>query len=373
MAWFRSPLALLCDFLFIACSFLLLFPLDKNITLTSFRQIPPGNETTRIADSNCTRYNARFPSKGEVLHAWVYVPDGRGEAGLPVILTATGLGSQKDLGLEPLAEALCGGGLVAFVFDYRYFGGSTGSPRHVTLPWLQIEDWISTLTYVTSVDPSKHPQENSWQAAIDPSRVVLFGSSYGGAHVLSVGGKVNGTVAGKAVKGILAQVPLLDGRVSSRRALKNRSALTSVRMLWALLADLARWLVGMNPASIPVAAKVSEGGMAAMALSDEDYALWRGKIPTRPLGGWQNELPARVLIGPMAYRPIQHLGENPYPTLIVSATQDFMHDASLPREAVKLLPQGVLHEEDCTHFDVYTDAVRQRVIQRMMAFVAEHT
>jgi hypothetical protein len=52
------------------------------------------------------------------------------------------MGAQKDMGLNFYAEAFAAGGLAAFVFDYRSFGGSDGEPRQ----------WVS---------PSRHVQVSS--------------------------------------------------------------------------------------------------------------------------------------------------------------------------------------------------------------------
>jgi hypothetical protein len=45
-----------------------------------------------------------------------------------------GMGAQKDMGLSFYAEAFAKGGLAAFVFDYRSFGGSDGEPRQWVSP-----------------------------------------------------------------------------------------------------------------------------------------------------------------------------------------------------------------------------------------------
>jgi alpha-beta hydrolase superfamily lysophospholipase len=50
-----------------------------------------------------------------------------------------GMGAQKDMGLGFYAEAFANGGLAAFVFDYRGFGGSDGEPRQWVSPTRHVE------------------------------------------------------------------------------------------------------------------------------------------------------------------------------------------------------------------------------------------
>jgi hypothetical protein len=71
-----------------------------------------------------------------------------------------GMGAQKDMGLRFYAEAFASGGLAAFVFDYRSFGGSDGEPRH----------WVS---------PAQHVQVSP------PKQAFLVSKEYGVTAVVS--------------------------------------------------------------------------------------------------------------------------------------------------------------------------------------------
>jgi alpha/beta superfamily hydrolase len=61
---------------------------------------------------------------------------------------AHGIAGQKDMGLQPFAEAFAGAGLAVLLFDYRCFGGSDGEPRNWVSPFRHLQDWSAALDYV---------------------------------------------------------------------------------------------------------------------------------------------------------------------------------------------------------------------------------
>ena len=65
----------------------------------------------------------------------------------PLVVMAHGLAGQKDMGLEPFAEAFVNHGLAVLLFDYRCFGGSDGEPRNWVGPRRHLQDWEAALAY----------------------------------------------------------------------------------------------------------------------------------------------------------------------------------------------------------------------------------
>ncbi|MFX5701388.1 alpha/beta hydrolase, partial [Acinetobacter baumannii] len=59
------------------------------------------------------------------------------------------------------------------VFDYRYFGDSEGQPRQLLDIKSQLEDWKAAIAYARSL-PN-----------IDKNKIILWGSSFSGGHVLA--------------------------------------------------------------------------------------------------------------------------------------------------------------------------------------------
>ena len=66
----------------------------------------------------------------------------------PIVVGAHGIAGQKDMGLQPFAEAFAGAGLAVLLFDYRCFGGSDGEPRNWVSPARHLQDWSAALDYV---------------------------------------------------------------------------------------------------------------------------------------------------------------------------------------------------------------------------------
>src|SRR5690606_4654369 len=140
------------------------------------------------------RGNVHFPSGSDVCDAWLYRPAGATAAGsLPVIVMAHGLGGIKVGGLAPFAERFCTEGYACLVFDYRYFGDSGGEPRELLDIPSQLEDWRAAVACARSLP------------GIDPDRVVVWGTSFGGGHAVV-------TAAEDArIAAAIAQCPFTDG------------------------------------------------------------------------------------------------------------------------------------------------------------------
>lgn len=113
--------------------------------------------------------DAVFFSGGETLAATLHVPDNDGAC--PVIILCNGFGGIKDLMLPAIADHFVGRGMAALRFDHRGFGESTGTKWHL-LPMEQVEDIRNALTWA-----SGHPR-------VDPARVGLYGTSFGGANAI---------------------------------------------------------------------------------------------------------------------------------------------------------------------------------------------
>ncbi|HEU4371224.1 MAG TPA: alpha/beta fold hydrolase [Methylomirabilota bacterium] len=115
-----------------------------------------------------------FYSEGVKLVGDVYLPDdlapGQRRAGVVLCHGYTGV---KDLYLPDNARVLNEAGYVALTFDYKGWGDSEG-PRARLAPWGRVADAQAALTYLGAL-----PE-------VDPARLGLYGTSYGGATVVWV-------------------------------------------------------------------------------------------------------------------------------------------------------------------------------------------
>ena len=124
----------------------------------------------------------------------------------PGIVLCHGFTGVRQLTLPEYARRFAQAGCIALIFDYRGFGESEGSKWRL-LPLEQVDDIRNALTWLAT------------QPEVDPQRLGLWGTSFGGAHVPYVAG------IDTRVKAAVAQVGfdtgerfLLSARNESERA-----------------------------------------------------------------------------------------------------------------------------------------------------------
>lgn len=122
------------------------------------------------------RTDVTFPSGGGSCAAWLYVPNSAPASG-PILVMAHGLGGVRQMRLDAFAERFSSAGYRCLVFDYRQFGASPGAPRQLLSVRRQLEDWRNAIAYARQFD------------GIDPDRIVLWGTSFAGGHVMRTGAR----------------------------------------------------------------------------------------------------------------------------------------------------------------------------------------
>ncbi|WP_431222480.1 UilS family quorum-quenching N-acyl-homoserine lactonase [Serratia sp. L9] len=111
---------------------------------------------------------------------------------LPVIILCHGFCGIQDILLPAFAEAFANAGYLAITFDYRGFGAS-GGERGRLVPAMQIDDIHTVVAWAKT------------QPHADSQRIGLWGTSFGGCHVL-------GAAAGNPdVKAVASQLAFADG------------------------------------------------------------------------------------------------------------------------------------------------------------------
>src|SRR4051794_17549257 len=118
-----------------------------------------------------------FKSGELTLSGIVHVPDGLqpGER-RPAIMVLHGFGNNKDSAnsMNP-SDMFCRWGYVTFRFDFRGCGESEGE-RGKVICMEQVEDTQAAVTYLAT------------RPDIDPGRIGVVGSSFGGAVAIYAGG-----------------------------------------------------------------------------------------------------------------------------------------------------------------------------------------
>ncbi|MCK6563701.1 MAG: alpha/beta fold hydrolase [Dehalococcoidia bacterium] len=145
-------------------------------------------------------------SEGTRVSAVLYLPDGQksGER-VPGVVLCHGFTAIKELILPDYGRRFAAAGIAALAFDYRGFGESDGTRGR--LIWRdQVQDIRNSITFLETV-----PE-------IDPGRIGLWGTSYGGANVIYTAG-----IEPRA-KCVVAQVGFGDGGRRQREAPPEQTA-----------------------------------------------------------------------------------------------------------------------------------------------------
>lgn len=137
-----------------------------------------------------------FASSGATCAAWHFA--GTGDAfvtdnGRPCVVMAHGFGGTRDTGLLGYAEGFAAAGLDVLLFDYRGFGDSGGKTRQLVSYRHQRADYRAAIATARTLD------------GVDPERIVLWGTSYSGGHVVPVAVEDGMIAAG------LSLTPAMDG------------------------------------------------------------------------------------------------------------------------------------------------------------------
>lgn len=153
-----------------------------------------------------------FYSEGSRLEGDLFLPTDlrRGEQ-RPGIVLCHGFTGLRELVLPEYAKVFTEAGYVSLIFDYRGFGGSAG-PQWRLIPLEQIDDIRNAITFLQA------------QAEVDPERIGVWGTSFGGGHVPYVAG------VDDRVKAAVGQVGFGDGErfINGVRSYAERVELAQV-------------------------------------------------------------------------------------------------------------------------------------------------
>jgi fermentation-respiration switch protein FrsA (DUF1100 family) len=264
---------------------------------------------------------------------------------VPCIVMAHGFSATRDQALPHYAERFVNEGYAVVLFNYRFFGASGGEPRQLLDINKQHEDWVAAIAYARSLD------------FVDPARIVLWGSSFSGGHVVAVGAK------DPNVKAVLAQVPYGDGLATVLSfPWKSNLQITGLAIL-----DQLGSLLGRKPVMVTVAARKGE-----LAVLTDDEALPGFQSIDPPNSLWRNEFGAKLFLRIPFYRPVTSARKLQAPLLVSVADKD---KTVPPNAAVKMgeaAPRGEVVRYPIGHFEVYTGSAFEVAIVDQISFLKEH-
>ncbi|MER5323129.1 alpha/beta hydrolase [Streptosporangium roseum] len=271
---------------------------------------------------------------------YLYLPTGSGP--MPCVVLCHGFSGTMDR-LFDYAERFAAEGFAALVFDYRGFGESGGEPR-------QLPDIDGQLVDVRAAVAFARGHER-----VDPSRVLLWGNSLGGAHAITV------AASDPRIAAVVAQIPF-NG---FPKKVEGRSTGDTLRLLGAIGWDALRGKLGLRPYYIPMVGRPGELAVTATPEADRHIQTLTGGQQTL----WRNSVAPRGLLKMMRYRPAEAAARLACPLLVCVAAEDRETPLETTRELADRAPRGELRAYPGTHFTFYTDPrLRDRVVADQIDF-----
>ena len=291
--------------------------------------------------------DVRIPCHGEQLAAYVYRP-GTTQGDAPCVVMAHGFTGTRDDGLPGYAEAFRDAGFVVVLFDYRHFGASTGEPRQLIDIARQLDDYRAVIGWARGLD------------GVDPDRIVLWGTSYSGGHVLAL------AAADARIAAVIAQAPYTDS-IATMMCVAPRNIARFV--VEALRDQLGAWL-GRPPRLVPGLGAPGTFAVITAPGYESAFAALVG-----PNSKWRNEFAARLMLTFGFYRPGLKAKHLKMPLLICVCDQDAITPAAPAVKAAERAPRAELRHYPYPHFDIYQDprakadqvAFLQRTVQGVSA------
>jgi fermentation-respiration switch protein FrsA (DUF1100 family) len=296
-----------------------------------------------------TRTETSFLSKGVRCAATIFRPRTPAAATLPAIVMAHGFGSPRAMRLYAYAERFVTAGYVVCVFDYRFFGDSEGEPRQLLEVNEQLVDWRNAVEFARGLD------------GVDAHRIVGWGTSFAGGHVLTLAGN------GVEFAAIIAQVPHVDG-IAAVRASGIRQ---SLRLAPAAITDGVRAVLGRSPRYVD---SVGLPGTRAVMVSP-DAMKGRDRLVLESGlsdGDYPETVAARVLLKIWRYSPGRTMSAIACPALIQIASDDSVTPAAVAQNAAAKVRNAVVRTYIGGHFDPYVEPLFSSVIQDQLTVLADN-
>lgn len=289
-----------------------------------------------------SRTDVTFPSGHDSCAAWLYRPDA--QTPYPLVILGHGLGATRELGLAAYAERFVEAGFAALVFDYRGFGASGGEPRQ----WLdikrQLADWQAAIDFAHTL------------AGVDTERIALFGTSFGGGHV------IRAAAADQRVAAAIAQCPFTDGPASTL-ALGARSV---AKVMPTALHDLVR---GRSGRALRVPLVNKPGGKGLMTAPDAEP----GYLALVPDGlDVDTTVDARIALHVPVNSPGRAAKDVRCPILFAVCEKDSVAPAGPTLKYAAQAPRGEIKRYPVGHFEIYQGEPFEVAVADYVEFLQRH-
>lgn len=294
------------------------------------------------------RTDLEIDSRGTALACWHYPAssdDLTSVRGRPCVVMAHGFGATKDAGLVPYAERFQAAGADVVLFDYRGFGSSAGDKRQSIDHRRHREDYRAVVAHVRTMPD------------VDPARVVLWGSSYSGGHVVAV------AAGDPRIAGVISQGAAMDGLAAVMLIRSYAGVGQLLRLTGHAIRDVGAMALGGKPHLIPIVGP--PGTLAAISSHDGESGYQKIMGPT-----FRNEMRARGILPIMVNRPVTKARKLHMPVYLVVAAKDTIAPVgAVERVARKVSGPVEVERFDVGHFDIYDGEPFEESVTGQVEFV----
>ena len=290
-----------------------------------------------------------FTARGVTCATTVYRPTSSADAPTPVVVMAHGFGAVRALRLPAYAERFAAEGYTVVTFDYRGFGDSDGTPRQVLDVSMQHADWTAALAFARGL------------TGVDPAKVVAWGTSFAGGHVISLAGQ------GEPLAAIIAQVP----HVSGPAAVRSTGLLPSLRVSRLGVRDQVRAWTGRTP--VYVDSTGAPGQTAVMTSADALPGMER-LIAESGLedGDYPTDVAARIVLKIGLYSPKRWAAGVRCPALVQIVDADAITPRRIAEATAARMAAPTVRVYPGGHFDPYVEPLFTSVVADQITFLREH-
>lgn len=285
-----------------------------------------------------------FYSEGTRLSGDLFLPrDLRDGEKRPGILLCHGYTGVRNLYLPDTAKALAAEGYVVMTFDYKGWGDSDG-PKSRLSPYGRVIDSQAALTYLGA------------QPMVDPGRLGIYGTSYGGATVVWT------AAVDPRVKAVVSVVGIGHGRRWMRSV---RRPDEFADLLARSEADRIR----------RVMTGASEFADRSDVLLPDRQSAELAAAARRGNPGAVGEIPLEYIDDTLGFHPEWIVDKiSPRPVLFITSDDDRLvpSDESESLYAHAKEPKKLIVLKGWGHYEVYTGEAFRQVIEPTIAWFRQH-
>ncbi len=273
------------------------------------------------------RVEVGFPSGSEQCAAWLYRPDGPPKP-RPLVIMGHGLGANREMGLDRYARRFAAAGMGVLAFDYRHFGASGGTPRQLISIRHQRDDWRAAIQYARTIK------------GFDATRIALWGSSFGGGHVLSIAHEDDYLAA------VVAQCPFTSGWSSARA----KGPIGMIRTGTLATLDLLIGTLIRRPIKVRLAGRRHSAALMGASDVPEGFGRLAEESET-----YQPKVAARIGLRALFDSPWRRTKGIKVPVLYALCDNDSVAPIGTSLKAAQRTKHAIVKRYEIGHFDIYFD------------------